>query len=71
MQTKCGVCEKNCICSICKKSINCRYSTEDDCKVCLECGRYEPCGYIEVSKVFDESNELQRILQLKRGREVI
>lgn len=43
MQTKCGICEKDCVCRSCQKSIECKYATREDCKRCVECGKYEPC----------------------------
>lgn len=61
MQTKCGECQKNCICSTCKKCISCRYSTQEDCKVCVECGMYEQDDFIRaLSKMM-----LHRPLELR------
>lgn len=42
MQTKCGTCEKDCVCQTCQKSTECKYATQENCKRCVECGRYEP-----------------------------
>ena len=44
MQIKCDVCEKDCVCKSCQKSIDCKYSTQENCKVCVECGKYKPSG---------------------------
>ena len=72
METKCGVCEKGCSCKTCKKNIDCRYSTQEDCKVCVECGRYEPFDYIkEIFRELDRprgARKLQDVFNLKRAK---
>ena len=75
MQTKCDLCDKNCVCHSCNKNINCKFSTQEDCKICYECGRFEPFDYIkEIYRSLDRSREsreireMQNILALKRDK---
>jgi hypothetical protein len=76
MQTKCDVCEKDCVCKSCQKSIDCKYSTQENCKVCVECGKYKPSGIsaaifrdiVRSGAFADVSKETQNIENLKRFR---
>ena len=63
MQTKCGTCEKDCACKSCQKSTVCKYATQEDCKRCVECGKYEPC--FPFNRILSDDRLMSELLKEK------